>query len=296
MQLQEPKRKKYCKLAQDSSLPVILKKDESLAKITGYFNGFSVIVQDPDYMKIIISKGYFGKANFSRSYPQFSRNNQVKILRQRQFLSRQIVTTTKFMHEKVIVIPDSDSENEYFTDMRPKYEIDYSGLQENIWLGLEEAFFLASVVKCMDVKQNNEILPNNELWQIFKKTQPNFVVNYIIYYYYRAKNWVVKPGIKFGGDFLLYSQGPPFCHASYVIIIEVIDHYGQRIDSLTNRCMDNISILSLNRLCETSGKELLICQVKWPKNGEINYEDLSNIEIHEILLRRWIASQEKNDV
>ena len=43
-----------------------------------------------------------------------------------------------------------------------------------------------------------------------------FLVNYAAYHYYRALGWVVKGGIKFCVDMLLYKRGPVFHHAEYV--------------------------------------------------------------------------------
>ncbi|KAL1494436.1 hypothetical protein ABEB36_010035 [Hypothenemus hampei] len=297
MELREPKAKKQCRISEDSVLPIILKKDGSVKKTLGYFNGFSVVINDPNDMKTVISKGYFGKARFSRSYPQFNKT-ETEILRHRQFVNRNS-TFDKFTDEnrprKVIVLPDSDSDNEeYFTNLQPKYEMDRSGQLETVWLGLEEAFFLNNAIKCLDISFNNKLLSSQELWELFQTKQHNFVRNYIVYFYYRAKNWVVKPGIKFGGDFMLYKQGPPFYHASYVVVIEVVDENSKRNEELTNRAMDSISILGLNRLCETSGKELLICTLRWPENNILSFDNFSQIKVQEVLVRRWIASQERD--
>lgn len=202
MELTEPKPKKHCKLPINLPLPVVLRKDGAIKRFSGYFNGFSVILDNQEDMKTMISMGYFGKASFSRSYPQFTK---AKIIRQRQFSNRKACFdkfSQKSKPDKVITVPDSDSENEdYFTNLQPKYEIDYSCLKENVWLGLEEAFFLASTVKCLDVSYHDEKLSIESLWALFGKTDPHFIRNYAVYFYYRGKNWVVKPGIKFGGDF-----------------------------------------------------------------------------------------------
>ena len=40
-----------------------------------------------------------------------------------------------------------------------------------------------------------------------------FLVHYAAYHYYRALGWVVKGGIKFCVDYLLYKRGPVFQHA-----------------------------------------------------------------------------------
>lgn len=43
-----------------------------------------------------------------------------------------------------------------------------------------------------------------------------FLVNYAVYHHYRSLGWVVRNGIKFCVDYLLYKRGPAFHHAEYV--------------------------------------------------------------------------------
>ncbi|KAJ8931091.1 hypothetical protein NQ314_016041 [Rhamnusium bicolor] len=297
MELNPPRPKKYCRLPPNLQVPVILKRDDTLVKFKGNFNGFSVVIENEEDMKNVISMGYFGKANFSRSYPQFSQN-KTEIIRDRQYERRKdwakSCPGTKHA-KKVIVVPDSDEETEdYFTNLKPEYQIDASSLKETVWLSLEESFFLTNAINCLDIYQEKKLLSPGESWKLFAETDSHFMQSYIPYYYYRMKNWVVKPGIKFGGDFLLYKQGPPFYHASYVVIIDSVDANLKRIESLSKRSMDNVSLTSLNRLCETAGKELLICQIVWPQNSQIDYNNFSNFIIKEILMRRWISTQERN--
>lgn len=208
MELIEPKAKRHCKLQPKLPLPIIFKKDGSIKKFLAKFNGFAVIVSNVDDMKNLVSMGYFGKANFSRSYPQFTRSDSCRILRERQFKHRAYTfnqTNVKQPAEKIIVVPNSDEEDDnYFKNLKPRFELDHSNIKETVWLSLEETFFLTNVLGCLQVTYKNDILTVENMWDLFSKTQPTFIRNYIIYYYYKAKNWVVKPGIKFGGDFCKY--------------------------------------------------------------------------------------------
>lgn len=43
-----------------------------------------------------------------------------------------------------------------------------------------------------------------------------FLVNYVVYHHYRSLGWVVKGGLKFCVDYLLYKRGPVFHHAESV--------------------------------------------------------------------------------
>jgi tRNA-splicing endonuclease subunit Sen2 len=44
-----------------------------------------------------------------------------------------------------------------------------------------------------------------------------FLINYVVYHHYRSLGWVVKGGIKFCVDYLLYKRGPVFTHAEWVL-------------------------------------------------------------------------------
>lgn len=95
---------------------------------------------------------------------------------------------------------------------------------------------------------------------------------------------------------VLYQKGPPFFHGSYLIIIDVLGHDLQRIESLSRRSLDDLPIHGLNRLCETAGKTLLILQIILPEyiqqTCKFNFTDLRQIQVRELLLKRWIPSQE----
>lgn len=200
MTFQNPRPKKNSKLSLPQPMPIKSDASDQIIQYKGIFNGFSVEIRDETHMKELITKGNFGKANLSRNYPQFANNN--KIIRKRLFLNRKI-WGTKWKHKakKVVVVPDSDSEGEYFTNLKPEYQLDYSGLKETVTLTLEEAFFLLFVLNCLEITHNKAVLDVDKAWKLFSESDKHFVPNYISYHYFRSKNWVVKPGLKFGGDF-----------------------------------------------------------------------------------------------
>lgn len=70
-------------------------------------------------------------------------------------------------------------------------------------LFLEESFYLHSVIKCLrivDLITSNE-LNTDSLWHQFCCIKKNFILHYVAYAFLRSKNWVVKSGLKFGGNF-----------------------------------------------------------------------------------------------
>ncbi|EFA08240.1 tRNA-splicing endonuclease subunit Sen2 [Tribolium castaneum] len=278
-----PRPKKNCKLRPSPALPLVSHR------IRGFFNGFCVTLDDPDDMKTVISMGYFGKANLSRNYPHFG-VKQPEIVFKRVYENRKRHANDK--PRKIVVLSDDLDD---LTNFRPEFRLDSSGLRESVNLGLEEAFFLATAINCLDVYDEVCLSPE-QLWEVFKKSDKYFAQNYIAYYYFRAKNWVVKPGIKFGGDFLLYKQGPPFYHASYVVIICVVDGDLKPIKSQNRRSMRKTHLMGLNRLCETARKELLICEIVCPgvSPDSIPFNEIGKFTIKETIMKRWTPQMDQN--
>ena len=105
---------------------------------------------------------------------------------------------------------------------------------------------------------------------------------------------MVKEGTKFGCDFLVYKEGPPFYHAQYSVRI-MLPHQPAKWRFISG----------LNRVNESAGKELLLAQISEYDNAEQESSEkiiktnqtvkqkLKNIGIKEVLLRRWVPSQER---
>lgn len=211
MKSSEAKRKKFSKENTHLPLPIFSNSNGDIEKFDGKFNGFSVTVENDNQMLKLYLNGFFGKGNLSRSYPQFVNKTKTNIIRKRQQEYRKFWTQKLDIpsqkSESVIVLPDSDSDNEdYFKNLQPIYDLDKSNLKEHLVLGLEEAYFLLDALKCLDIYFNNKLLPPEEAWNLFQDADKYFLQNYIVYHYYRSKSWVVKTGLKFGGDYCEYSK------------------------------------------------------------------------------------------
>lgn len=186
MELLEAKRKKFhFKKLQPLSIK---------SPIKAYYSGFSVVVTEPEDVQKLNRLGFYGKTNLSRNVRPMKR--QTEIIRKRQFVRRNQVELKKQAVSKVIVVPDSDSENgDYFVNLQPEFQIDNGAVRERLHLMLEEAFYLQDVLKCLKI-ENVE-----DLWKLFYESDKYFAQNYVVYRHFRKKNWIVKSGLKFGGDF-----------------------------------------------------------------------------------------------
>ncbi|XP_017796357.1 PREDICTED: tRNA-splicing endonuclease subunit Sen2 [Habropoda laboriosa] len=199
------------------------------------------------------------------------------------------------VQSELLILPDSDSETEnYLKDIKPKIEYESFPAQETLYLTFEETFFLLYGIGCLNlIDFDGNLLDVDHAWHSFCKIDQNFIPKYVTYHYFRSKGWVVKPGLKYGGDFLLYKQGPPFYHASYIVIIDTLD--GDSLIRNQNKCMHKLTwnnLLGLERLSETAAKEILFAQVLWPSSALqtsnlLNVDILSEFSVKELLWRRW---------
>ncbi|XP_059158064.1 ankyrin repeat domain-containing protein 36A-like isoform X2 [Physella acuta] len=190
------------------------------------------------------------------------------------------------------------------TKWRPCLKKDPYPTEEVIHLMLEEAYFLSYGLGCLRViDPEQKVLSLTQMWQQFQVLKENFVPNYVAYHYFRSKGWVPKSGLKFGCDLVLYKEGPPYFHGSYAVnIIAVTDNTLLPCDrgdgcNFDQRQPSWISLAAQNRITEHVAKELLLCYVVWP--AYLNKEELlsptciSKFKVKEVLVSRWMATQER---
>lgn len=167
---------------------------------------------------------------------------------------------------------------------------------EYLQLSLEEAFFLAYALGCLSIYYEKEPLTIVKLWQAFTAVQPAFRTTYMAYHYFRSKGWVPKVGLKYGTDLLLYRKGPPFYHASYSVIIELVD---DNFEGSLRRPFSWKSLAALSRVSGNVSKELMLCYLIKPStmtNEDMETpECMKRIQVQEVILSRWVSSRERSD-
>ncbi|XP_058805140.1 tRNA-splicing endonuclease subunit Sen2 isoform X2 [Phymastichus coffea] len=158
---------------------------------------------------------------------------------------------------KVLVLSDSDSETDnYLINIKPQIKHENFPVRETLHLTAEETFFLMYGLGCLRVVDfDGKYLSIGQIWNYFCKEQKCFLQKYIAYHYFRSKGWIVKSGLNYGGDYLLYKEGPSFYHSSYIVIIDVLDAVAlKRIESKSLRNPTWNSFIGLQRLAETVRK------------------------------------------
>lgn len=196
----QPKSKQIrLKNAVENVYPV---KKNAEQNFIGLFTGLSVEVFNPEDIKGLHENGFYGIGSLTKSQPRILNNSKrFEYITESQFERR------KSLKEKLGCqqLPDVKVNVKTYQENKDEFEerINPFQIEESLVLSLEESFFLQNVLKCLQINQLNdetELSPENFL-NICCSLEKNFVIRYIAYHYYRRKNWVVKSGLKFGGDF-----------------------------------------------------------------------------------------------
>ncbi|NWX09474.1 SEN2 endonuclease, partial [Caloenas nicobarica] len=169
-------------------------------------------------------------------------------------------------------------------------------ISEYLQLSLEEAFFLVYALGCLSIYYGEEPLTILKLWEVFSEVKPNFKTTYMAYHYFRSKGWVPKVGLKYGTDLLLYRKGPPFYHASYSVLAELVD---DSFEGSLRRPLSWTSLSGLNRTTANASKELMLCYLIRPSDmteKEMSTpECMKRIKVQELIVSRWVSSRERGE-
>ncbi|CAO1318429.1 unnamed protein product [Diamesa serratosioi] len=215
-------------------------------KIIAIFTGFCVEVFNESGIKILQDNGSYGQGTKPRQmtyqHNKINTISEVDYQRRLEWKEKFVESGSEETGKKCIVL-DQMVDN--------PFEIAQTQV-----LFLEEAFFLHYNIDCLDILDlDNNLISTQELWNKFSKLKSNFVECYVAYLYLKSKNWVIKPGIKFGGEFLLYKKSPQQFHASFIVILSTVPT--NAVDHQTNQ-----------RISETTGKDLIYLEVYYPENIE----------------------------
>ncbi|PPQ79663.1 hypothetical protein CVT25_003237 [Psilocybe cyanescens] len=193
---------------------------------------------------------------------------------------------------------------------------------EHLQLTLQEAFFLLWNLDCLTVLDSTTMQPMTlqQIWIAFQKVElppqipppPTvaetlqfdnpFLVNYVVYHHYRSLGWVVKGGIKFCVDYLLYKRGPVFTHAELALVVLPVyeDPEDQKTSSidLHNSSPFAWSWLStINRVNSQVQKTLILVYVTIPAKSRVSQNMLltpaclAHYSVREVVLRRFIPAR-----
>ncbi|KAI5918828.1 putative tRNA-splicing endonuclease subunit Sen2 [Camillea tinctor] len=183
---------------------------------------------------------------------------------------------------------------------------------EHLQLTLEETFYLVFALGVLTVVNpaSGRAMSAEDLFTLFRQTsyfpprtvdlQPDdpFLLHYVVYHHFRSLGWVVRPGIKFGVDWLLYNRGPVFAHAEFALI--VLPAYTADEWKAAGRQPPRRSwhwLHSINRVQATALKTLVLVYVDIPPPSEGPLLDpaamLQRYHVREFIVKRWLSNRNR---
>ena len=242
--------------------------------------------------------------------------------------------TSKSVDETTGPLADLD----IFDDKPPNSDIQVEQ-QEHLQLSPEEAFFLSYSLGILDIyNPTTDIsIPTLDLLTLFRsnsyfpplppsKLTPYdpFILSYVTYHHFRSLGWVIRPGMKFAVDWLLYLRGPVFAHAEFAVIVlpafrdEWWWEAGRAEETKRRSRRDWWWLHCLQRVQAQVRKGLVVCWVEVPepedvertltyigekkeKDGKESEGIESGIEgflklykIRDVVFKRWIPNRNRD--
>jgi tRNA-splicing endonuclease subunit Sen2 len=141
-----------------------------------------------------------------------------------------------------------------------------------------------------------------------------FLLKYVVFHHFRSLGWVVRPGIKFAVDYLLYIRGPAFTHAEFAIMIipsYSAPYWKEQADSESeSRIMDKQRkdwwwFHRVNRVQTQVMKTLMLVYVEVPEPWDVSATDmggfkvdigsvLKKYKVREFVFKRWSPSRNRD--
>jgi tRNA-splicing endonuclease subunit Sen2 len=191
--------------------------------------------------------------------------------------------------------------------------------QEHTQLTLEEAFFLSYGLGALNVLDPKSETPisNKALFELFRRTSyfppvsgdtsllPDdpFLLSYVVYHHFRSLGWVVRSGIKFAVDYMLYVRGPVFTHAEFAVVIlpSYSDPYYANDAAAKAKEQRTWAWMScVNRVITQVKKTLILVYVDIPRPLDEEEESkmsiagvLGRYKVREVVMKRWVSNRQR---
>jgi tRNA-splicing endonuclease subunit Sen2 len=192
----------------------------------------------------------------------------------------------------------------------PEYSEEYLD-KEVLQLAAEEALFLMHL-NLLHVTYEGETLSFGQFLHYASTcSRPDdpFLVRYVVYYHFRQQRLIVKPGLKFGVDYLLYDRPIVFAHANHCVNVLGDYHLWNNMATKGRLIKEQMTWQEINlwqRLMGNVRKKLKLVYVEIPvPNGDEDWRDINGREdmgkllqkyrIREVMNSRMVISKERED-
>ncbi|KAL8686749.1 MAG: hypothetical protein Q9224_005349 [Gallowayella concinna] len=196
--------------------------------------------------------------------------------------------------------------------------------QEHLQLTVEEAFFLVYALGALEIHDpfDSQQITTSHLFSICRSHSyfppqptsslaPNdpFLLSYVVYHHFRSLGWVVRPGIKFAVDYLLYNRGPVFSHAEFAVIIlpSYNDAYWSSTADLQAMVQKKAKkswwwLHCVNRVQAQVKKSLVVVYVEVPAPVSVDEKGdvvdigrfLKRYRVRELMFKRWTPNRNRD--
>lgn len=271
------------------------------------------VLEDDRYLKLTAEE-LTAKRRVERRETKIQKSK----LKQLTGANESIVSTSKTeppLAQNEIQTPSSKTNNRKTPQAKlpEELELEVRSIQDSEHLQLmnEEAFFLLFAIGCLNVTSEDDpdlqSIPILQLWKLFCRAalqgnedltiRPDnpFILSYVVYHHFRSLGWVVRSGIKFCADWVLYgSRGPVGGHAEFAVCMIPIYADGSPVRTLEDRSSWRW-LSTVNRVCAGVKKTLILVHVIVPNEFESDDVEspqiLTQYIIREIAIKRFIPAR-----
>ncbi|TMW68345.1 hypothetical protein Poli38472_005813 [Pythium oligandrum] len=105
------------------------------------------------------------------------------------------------------------------------------------------------------------------LWEEFCTILPSFPRFFVVYHHFRRLGWLVRPGLNYGAQFVLYRGNADTYHSEYIVYVQT------EASSASWHVVQ-----ALTRLAEDVKKTVLMCQVHETNDGQRSANEHSAVD------------------
>ncbi|KAJ9640030.1 tRNA splicing endonuclease subunit sen2 [Coniosporium tulheliwenetii] len=296
----------------------------------------SVHITDPKTVRALWEQGFFGKGTLSRSEPAWlerekRRRGLTAALTSEEYTQQRREERLKFKQERARAQREALEEQLRKEEGAPSAALNEAEAAEIEQLvqpaGSEVEAPVANIQETAEAAppevSEEPIISNEEHLQLTLEEafflsyglgalQPDdpFLLSYATYHHFRSLGWVVRPALKFAGDFMLYARGPVFAHAEFVVVVlPSYSHAYWKEPERRKECKRKEErswwwLHCVNRVQGHVFKSLVLCYVEVPpllaggEGEEMGEGDVGGLlgryRVREFVVKRWVANRSRD--
>jgi tRNA-splicing endonuclease subunit Sen2 len=180
--------------------------------------------------------------------------------------------------------------------------VDENAEPQELYLTLQEAFYLHYAFGCLSVldPETGKHLNISQFWKKCCEIEGEsyFVSRYVVYHHFRSKGYVVRCGLKYGSDYVIYKKGPGLDHALYSVnVVLPQDEHSLTWKDLHHHSRLNVTVAKVFLFLQKNlifSQQLLLCLVQLPSSNLQNVNQvLPQTDIQICCITRFLPKRER---